>query len=200
VPPGEPVLALPPRNEIAPATAFRTTWVVSSLQSLRARGHFEAYFAELPERYRGTILESVVGVWLPMDAARAHYDACERLRLSVEEQLAMGAAVGERAQGTLLSTVVKSAQGVGVTPWTVLPHFDRLWRRGCNGGAVAVYRVGPKEARTEFVGCSLFDVAYFRHAFRGVIHGVASLFCEKVYVHELPKRATGGAQFRFQWV
>lgn len=196
---GEPVLPFPARSEIVPATAFRTTWVVSSIQSLRARGHFEAYVRELPDRFRGQILESVVGLWLPMDAARAHYEACERLGLSVDEQLAMGSAVGERAQGTLLSTVVKTAKGAGVTPWTVLPQFDRLWRRGANGGAVAVYRLGPKEARTEFVGCVLFDIPYFRHAFRGVVHGIAGLFCEKVYVHELPKRVPHGAQFRFQW-
>jgi hypothetical protein len=93
---------------------------------------------------------------------------------------------------------VKAARGVGVTPWTIFPQFDRLWRRGANGGAAAVFRLGPKEARTELVGCELFDIPYFQHAFRGVLFGIVSMFCEKAYVHTMPHRPHA-ATFRFQW-
>jgi hypothetical protein len=196
----EAILTLPAaRSEIRPVTQFRSTWLVSSLQSLRARNHYDAYVRELPKELHADILPCVAGVWLPVRLARAHYEACDRLWLSVEEQVAMGTAVGERAQTSLLSTVVRTAKGAGVTPWTLLQQFDRLWKRGAEGGAVAVFRLGPKEARAEFVSCELFDVPYFRHAFRGVLLGIASMFCEKAYIHELPKRAEHGVQLRIQW-
>ena len=195
----EVVLAFPgPRESIPPATEYRSTWIVSSLQTLRERGHFVEYKKQLTDHH-DAILTALAGSWLPMKVARAHYDACERLGLDLDEQVAMGQSVGGRAQGTLLSTAVKAARGAGVTPWTIIPQFDRLYRRGCNGGAAAAFKLGPKEARVEFVGCELFDVDYFRHAFRGVLLNIGSLFCEKSYIHDMPRRRRGDAVFKLQW-
>ena len=141
----------------------------------------------------------MAGAWIPIHVARVHYEACDALDLTITEQVAMGRNVGDRAQGTLLSTAVKAARGAGITPWTIVPQFDRLYRRGCNGGAAAVFKLGPKEARAEFVGCELFDVDYFRHAFRGVLLNVGALFCAKQYIHDMPRRRRGEAIFQLQW-
>jgi hypothetical protein len=187
-----------PREAILPATAYRSTWLVSSLQALRERGHFEAY-RRLLSAHHDVILSALAGSWLPMDVARAHYDACNGLGLDADEQLAMGQSVGGRAQGTVLSSAVKAARGAGVTPWTIVPQFHRLYLRGVNGGAAAVFKLGPKEARAEFVGCELFDIDYFRHAFRGVLLNVGALFCEKQYIHDMPRRRRGEAIFKLQW-
>jgi hypothetical protein len=196
----EIIVAFPARREaIPPATLYRSTWLFSSLETLRARGHFDAYRRQL-RSHEEAILSTLVGVWLPMEVARAHYEACDRLGLSEAEQFAMGDAVSERMKGTLLSTAVKAARGVGVTPWTILPQLERLCRRGTSGGGTAVFKLGPKEVRVEFVGVELFDIDYFRHAFRGVLHSVGSLFCEKGYIHDLPRRRRGDANFRMQWV
>ena len=196
----ECVLPLSVRRERVPqSTQFRSTWVVSSIQSLRAHGNFERYSALLPSSHREEILHAVVGSWMPIAVVRVHYAACEQLGLTLQEQLRMGTAVGERAQGSLLATVVKAARGAGVTPWTIIPQFDRLWHRGVDGGAVAAYKLGPKEARVEFMGCELFEIDYFRNAFRGVLQGIMTLFSRVSYVHEL-KRAPDEATFRFQWV
>jgi hypothetical protein len=194
----EVILPFPTRREeIAPATLYRSTWLFSSLQTLRERGHFDDYSRRL-HVHRDAILSTLVGVWLPMEVARAHYEACDSLGLSETEQVAMGEAVGARMRGTLLSTVVKMARGAGVTPWTVMPQLDRICRRGANGGGAALFKLGPKEVRVEFVGLELFDIDYFRHGFRGVLLSVGSLFCEKGYIHDLPRRR-GGATFRLQW-
>jgi hypothetical protein len=187
-----------PRETLAPATHFRSTWVFSSQESLRERGHFDEY-RRLLQSHQETILSTLVGVWLPMEVARAHYEACDRLRLSEAEQVAMGETVGARMRGTLLSTVVKMARGAGVTPWTIIPRLDQISRRGANGGGAAVYKLGPKEVRVEFVGLELFDVSYFRHAFRGVLLSIGLLFCEKGYIHDLPRKAPGEANFWAQW-
>jgi hypothetical protein len=196
----EVILPFPvPRAQIEHATHYRSTWVVSSLQSLRAAGLFDRYVALLPTTMKSEILDAVAGVWMPMPIARAHYVACDELGLTTDEQLALGASVGERAQGNVLSNVVRAARGAGVTPWTIFPQFQRLWARGANGGSVAVFRLGPKDARAEFMGCELFDVAYFRHAFRGVVLGILSLFCRRAYAHEAQKRARGEVTFHMQW-
>ncbi|MGO9000310.1 MAG: hypothetical protein ACLQVI_43850 [Polyangiaceae bacterium] len=187
-----------PREEIQPATAYRSTWLVSSLQTLRERGHFESYRRQLTAHH-DEILSALAGSWLPIAIARSHYEACDRLGLDIEEQLTMGRKVGNRAQGTILSSAVRAARGVGVTPWTIIPQFDRLYRRGANGGAAAVFKLGPKEARVEFVGCELFDIDYFRNAFRGVLLNVGSLFCERQYIHDVPRRRRGEAIFKLQW-
>jgi hypothetical protein len=194
----EVVIPFPPES-IAPATAFRSTWIVASLQSLRERGHFDRYVSLL-KAHRETIVECVAGTWLPIAVARAHYEACDALALGMEEQLAMGRAVGGRSQGSILATVAKAARGMGVTPWLIIPQFDRLWRRASNGGAVQVTKLGPKEARAEFVGCNLFDVAYFRQAIRGVLLNIGDLYCQRPYIHDLPGRPSGGAAFQLQWV
>jgi hypothetical protein len=197
----ETLVPLPmPRAQIASATRFRSTWIVSSLAALRESGHFDRYLIKLGFDHRDAILETVAGAWLPMTTARAHYDACDLLGLSLEEQLEMGRAVGKRTQASLLSTVVKAARGIGITPWGILPQVPRLWMRGIDGGGgAAVHRLGPKEARAEFVGCELLDVQYFRNAIRGVLLGSSTLFCERGYVHELPQRRAGDVAFRLQW-
>ena len=196
----ETLLPFPgPRARIAPATQFRSTWVVSSVQSLREHGHFERYVALLPSSLREPIVSAIAGVWLPMPTVRAHYDACDQLHLGTDAQILMGRAVGERVKGSLLSTAVRAAKGAGITPWIVLPQFHRLWMRGADGGAAAVFRLGPKEARAEFVGCELFDVGYFRHAFRGVLVALTSLFCETAFVHELAHRSPSECAYRIQW-
>jgi hypothetical protein len=171
---------------------------VSSLQALRERGHFERYSENLT-RHREEILTCVAGTWIPMHIARAHYQACEALGLTLAEQLEMGKSVGDRAQGSLLATAVKAARGAGATPFTIFPQFHRLWLRCADGGAAAVFRLGPKEARAEFVGCELFDIDYFRSAFRGVLLGMGQLFSRTPYVHDLSRRARAQGIFQLQW-
>ena len=197
----ETLVPLPaPRAQIPSATRFRSTWIVSSLDSLREAGHFDRYLIKLGFQHRDVLLETVAGAWLPMATARAHYDACDRLELSLDQQLEMGRAVGKRTQASLLSTVVKAARGVGITPWAILPQIPRLWMRGIDGGGGAsVHRLGPKEARVELVGCELLDVQYFRNAIRGVLLGSSTLFCERAYVHDVVPRRAGDVAFRLQW-
>ena len=76
------------------AKRFRSTWIISSHQTLRASGLFEQYRASLSVAYGEQLLAIVAGVWLPIAVARAHYEACDHLGLSLEEQLGMGRAVG----------------------------------------------------------------------------------------------------------
>ena len=190
-----------PRDRVTPARHWRSTWLIASLQSLKARGHFTQYERLLPAGHASAILTCVAGVWLPNAVARAHYETCGMLGLPRQEQFEMGLTVGDRAQGTVLQTAVRVANEAGVDPWSIFARVQRLWERGADGGAAAVYKAGPKEAILEVVGDELFDVPYFRNAFGGVMQGIVRLFCVRAYVHDVTPRGTaGGIMLRFQWV
>jgi hypothetical protein len=189
-----------PREQTAAADGYRSTWLLSSMQALRDRGHLDAYFKQLDRSLHDTMQGLVIGVWVPMSLARAHYEACDRLQLGTNEQIALGRAVSDRAQGAMLGTVVRMAKGAGVTPWTVLPQYRRLFERGVRGGGISVVKLGPKEARIDIVAVELFEVPYFRVAFRGILQGIAGLFCRVSFIHDVPTSRSVDASYRFQWV
>jgi hypothetical protein len=171
---------------------------VASLQSLREHGHYERYEGLLRDR-REEILSCVGGGWLPMSVARVHYEACDALGLTLRQQFEMGHSVGERARKSWFSSALKVARGVGVTPWSLAPYLNKLHQRTIDAGGVAVFRLGPKEARVAYVGNELLDIHYFREASRGLLHAIGEMFCETMYSRELPERRSGEVTFRLQW-
>jgi hypothetical protein len=197
--PGDVILALPERFEAV--VNVRSTLLIASLASITAAGYADAYFAALPAQYHATLRDAVAGVWLPVDVAMAHYTACSALGLPREALARLGRTVGERTQGTLLGTAVRMAREVGATPWTVLPQFQRFWNRAYDGGGIAIYKLGPKEARVEVYKTQPLDTTYYRAALCGLAAGVLELFCTRAYVTERPgPRAPASAVFRAQWV
>ena len=198
---GELLFPLPaPREKLPPVTRWSSTWMLSSIQTLKERGHYARYEHLLPPAHRDAVLLTTGSQWVAMDLARAHYAAIDQLGMSRDEALIMGARAGERAQGTVLKVAVRMAKGAGVTPWTVLPMTQKLWERGAKGGGTAVYRLGPKEAVVESVGCDLFSLPYFRAAYAGVFQGVLQMFCAQVYTRELSHTKGEELTLRFQWV
>lgn len=188
-------------TEVEPVTYVRSTQIAASVLALQAKGHFDRYVRNLPGSFHEAVLRSVPGTWLPVDVGVAHYRAAEALGLTTEEQFAMGSGVAERIQNGLLGTLVRMAKTAGVTPWMGLEYIPKLWQRTLIGGAVAVYRLGPKEARFEAYGApELAELSYFRNGFRGMFASSGSLFCSKIYVHDLvafTMRRTIG--FRVAW-
>jgi hypothetical protein len=181
-------LQLSARGTVDPVTHMRSTLVAASLMSLRSLGHLDAYLQHLPVTLHDTILQTVAGTWLPLEVGVAHYRAADALGLTVEQQLAVGREVADRVQKSVLGTLVRMAKGAGVTPWMGLEYAPKLWVRVLQGGGVALYRLGPKEARIEFHGApELAQIDYFRNGFRGMFQGSGQLFAGKIYVHDLPK-------------
>jgi hypothetical protein len=195
--PGELIFRDPPLGQrVEPVTCMRSTWVVASVSSLRQRGHYEPYLAHLGDQ-RDRILSLVAGVWLPIEVARAHYKACEALRLSIEEQVDIGRGALLQAQHWV-SPIVKLMSGAGATPWSFINYTGRIWRRAFDGGVIAAYRLGPKEGQLEYAGCELLDIDYFRNGLRGVIDAFGSMFSTRHYTHDRRHRH-GNAVFRLQW-
>jgi hypothetical protein len=187
-----------PSARIPKATQFRSTLIIASLQTLRDQGHYERYDGLLQKR-RDEIIACVGGTWLPMAVARAHYETCDALGLTPRQQFEMGHAVGDRARKSWFASALNVARGVGLTPWSLVPYLERLHQRTIDAGGVAVFRLGPKEARIEYVGNELLEIGYFREASRGLLHAIGEMFCEKMYSQELPGRRFGAVSFRLQW-
>jgi hypothetical protein len=201
-PTGAPDAFLPfnvPRDQIPPVTQFRSAWLHSSLRALRELDLFDRYLAFLPDEHK-SIVKSPLGVWLPGEVSVVHYAACERLGLDAQTQTVIGAQVAQRVHGTILAIGVKVAREAGVTPWTVLAQFGRLWDNIWIGGGVAVGKLGPKEARLEIAGWPCARFTYCKNGIMGVTQGLIELFCRKVYVRDVPKLCTAtGLVYRIAW-
>ena len=185
----ETLIALP--RVLGPVTGVRSTLIQSSLDTLRRRGHFERYLQVLEGRHRATLLESLAPEWLPLEAATAHYTACDALELSTTELMEIGEDVGTRIQGTFIGTLVRSARSVGLTPWVPLAQFQRLWERLMQGGGVSLTKTGPKDCSVEIRMQPLFEYTYFRTAFGGVIAAGIKLGAGK----SVTVRAAGVGQY-----
>jgi len=175
---GELILDYP--KPVEPVTAVRSTLITSSLTSLRARGLFERYDALQTSPHRQKILNLVAGEWLPMDVAFAHYQACDALGLSVEEQIAIGKDVSRRVHDTFLSLVVKAARGVGVTPWLLLPQGNKMQGRLCIGGGIRITKLGPKSVRIELARLPHLVIPYVRNGLLGLYTAAVELLASNV--------------------
>jgi hypothetical protein len=200
VPPrSEVVLAFP--EPIKPLGKVRSTFVIGSIDTMKGAGQYEAYVAHLAAEHRDALLGAVPATWLPVDVATAHYRACNALGLAPSEAARRGGAALERLGGLVYGTALQMAKQAGATPWTVLPALQRFWSRAYDGGGIAVYKVGPKDARVDLVSCGLCQVPYYRHALAGLLQGLIALFCGTLYFQEAPRQPAGpdSVSYRAQW-
>jgi hypothetical protein len=173
------------RELVRPTTAFKSTWLTASLETLRARGHFPRYLENLEPAYHEVILNSIAGTWVPVAVCLAHYRACDALGLSVSEQLEIGRGVLDRLKRTIFSLAFRIAREAGVTPWTMLKSFPAEFERQWRGGACGVFQLGPKDARLEFIGFPVAAIPYARIALRGMAIALCELVCTRCYVHDV---------------
>lgn len=189
-----------PRSFVREASQFRSTWLTSSLRALAARNLLDAYYEHLPKSFHDAVQTSVAGVWLPIDVAIHHYQACDALRLSVAEQVAIGREVTQFAHRTAYSMALRLATSAGVTPWACFSIQERLWRQVWVGGEVSSSRMGPKEAKLELRGWPCARIPYCRLAMRGLLAGQTELFCQKAYVNEISAECTPTSlAYRVAW-
>jgi len=191
------VLAFP--APLRPVKRVRSTLVMASIESIRQRGRFEDYERAVPAAHKDALLHAVAATWVPLEAARAHYAACDSLGLSSEQQVLAGRTTFEGARSTLMGTAVGLARGAGVTPWLVLPMLQRMWDRGCDGGGIMVVRTGPKDAHIDVVQCELLASAHMRNGLRGLVAAILELFCTRAYVTERRPNGAASVYYRVQW-
>jgi hypothetical protein len=196
----EEVIVPPPLGTAPRMTHVRGTLVVASLKALDRRGYTARYFAALPPEHHAPIREIIATTWVPEALALAHYVACDALGLSPLEAHVIGAEIGDRIRATFLGTLLGAARAAGTTPWTYFERLPRLFPRLGRGGSVAIYKLGPKEARAEWYGLRALETGYFRAAFRGANQAIVEIFCVKAYVSETRAVRGGDWAFRASWV
>jgi hypothetical protein len=193
-------LTLPPAS-IPLATAIRSTTLISSLGTIEQAGRIETYWKNVPERYAGTLRHLVAGVWVPIEVGLAHYQTVERLRFSEQDARLNGRRVAENVQNSHFATMVR-ALGSAVSLWSVLPKFPSFMGRLIQGGACAIYRVGPKDARIELHAIPIARFQYVRSAWAGMFEGTLGLVSRKVYARDLRQKGSlpNSATFELAWV
>jgi len=183
-------------------TSIRSTLIQSSLNTLRKRGHFERYCLLVSPQHKTALLETLAPEWLALEVAVAHYVACDALGLPGQELHDIGEDVGDRIQGTFISTLVRRTRTVGLTPWVVVGQIQRLWERLILGGAVGLTRTGPRDCTVETQNLDLCRYSYFRAAFCGVIASGLQLGAGKGVTVSVPSSGNFAQRclFKCSWV
>lgn len=183
-------IAYPLPKPLVATTHVRSTLLLASMQSLRARGHFDAYLAELTEEQREQAIALTAGSWLPVQSALVHYLACDRVDMSRDERLEIGAEVARRIQQSPLHVLVRLSREAGASPWSVLGYAEKLRTQSWQGGGVQVLKTGPKDMRLVWQLQPCARSKHFRAGFVGIVKGLFEMFCRRAYVNEVPEQCT----------
>jgi hypothetical protein len=196
----QPFLPFPvPRDAVPVAREYRSTMLRSTVAILAQRGLYERYVAELAPAHRDAILATVPALWLPFAVGMAHYEACDRLRLSELEQASIGWETARRFHGPVLMTALRLA-GTVRSPWFAATLAQRNWGRVWNGSAMAVSRLAANEALVELAGWPAVRIDFARSAFRGAIRGTIEYFCRRAEVVEARElRTATSLGLRVKW-
>lgn len=196
------VLLYPPtrsKKDTPPVDAVRGFVFTSGLAWMRERGLVERYRELLPVELRDRMVTLTAAEWIPIDDALVAYGACDALDLSFDDRIDVGRTVSSANNGILVTTILRLVGRVA-SPWTALGHVDRVWQRSNRGGAVAVYKIGERQARLEFWQCPLARSPFFVTSMRGAIAVGIEPFCDRVIVTEVPEHASpDGFALRVTW-
>jgi len=196
-PPNEEPLAEPPRS-LRPVSAVRGTLLVIDWRWLRDNGHFDAY-AEALGGAR-SLLDAGAADWVPFSLGREHWRALDALDLPWDQVVAMGTHMGEHAHNIVLATLVRLAGKLGMSPWPALSQCHKLWMRSWQGGGMAAYRTGDREARVEVLQAGVVGARAFRVGITGTIVAGIVPFCRRpVVVEDDEARTPTSMSLRVRW-
>lgn len=157
-------------RDARPLRAVRNVLIQSSLAELRTLGHYAAYEGLIQRQVLDRLIEaSLAPGWIPVELAHAHYEACDRLKLTVEQLGEMGNRVGERVQAALLVSLAKKVRQLDFDLWSEIGPLHRMWARVFDGGSVQICKLGSNDELVEERGFSLFRHAYYREAHLAVL-------------------------------
>ena len=196
------VTPLPPDRELAPVTHVRGTLLATSRDQVRAAGRFEEYEKHLPSQARVELDAAHVTTWFPIEIAHHHFAALDRVAITESQVKAMTEEVSRKLSGAFMQSVATTLRTSGLDPWSVVPFYSRVWRRLFVGGALAVAKLGPKDARVVIAGQPLIQHRYLRVGLsRHLVIGVEFLLAKRPYVREVAlDPGAGRVEYLLQWV
>lgn len=198
---GELVVPLSyPPGQAKEASAIRSTTLISSLQAVERAGKLADYYRVLPREHAQAMRELIVGQWSPIELGLAHYGTVEQLGFSIIEARDNGKLVAQKVQNGHFALLLRTL-GSGVTLWSVLPRLPAFLQRQVQGGACAVYRTGPKDARVEIHGVPISRFPYVRGGWAGMFESTLELLVRKVYARDVtPLKSDGACVLTLSWV
>jgi len=201
VPREEVILPFPaPRDRVPAVKRIRSGLLCSSIVSLRERGVYDEYVARLPSAHRDRILSLTASEWIDPEIVFAHYETLDVLGMTDDVIEDNGVQVAQKLQRGFLSVALRFVVESGVTPWSVLERYQKLWERYFDGSAVAVWKLGPKDARAEVVGFPFARVHYVQIGVGGIMRGVLELVCKRAYVRFERRRSDATSLvYRISW-
>ena len=197
----EAVLPFPvERGRVPSVRHVRSGLLCSSIQTLRTRGLFDDYLSKLPKENHARILSLTAAEWIDPELAFVHYEALDKVPMTEAQIEENGVQVAQQLQRGFLSVVLRLVAESGVTPWSVLERYQRLWERYFQGSAIAVWKTGPKDARAEVVSFPLARIRYIQVGVGGIMRGALELVCKRAYVRLVRVESTPTSLvYRISW-
>ena len=197
----EVVLPFPvERGRVPVVRRIRSGLLCSSIQTLRTRGLFDDNLTKLPRDHHARILSLTAAEWIDPELAFVHYDALDKVAMTEAQIEENGVQVAQQLQRGFLSVVLRFVVESGVTPWSVLERYQKLWERYFQGSAIAVWKTGPKDARAEVVSFPLARIRYIQIGVGGIMRGALELVCKRAYVRVVRAECTSTSLvYRISW-
>jgi hypothetical protein len=187
-----------PPLDVEPIRAVRGALIVIDQRWLEDHGLLARY-AEAIAGDR-ELLDVTAAHWVPFPLGMAHWRALDALALPPEQQLEMGCNMGERAHNVVLSTLIRLAGALGVSPWPALGQCHKLWLRSWRGGGMAAYRTGAHAARVEILNAEVTQARAFRNGVPGTVRAGIAPFCNGPAVTEIREARTATSMaLRVTW-
>lgn len=184
-------------------THVRGILLVSSMRNLQSLGVYDRYRELLSPVDRQAVCEAIAASWIPIEHVLAHYDACDRLNMSVAQLTELGVLMAGRISETFLGSVLTRTRSAGFEGFTwALSQLGRLHARSYLGGHVQALELGPKDVVTELSGAPYTTSRTFRTAYLSWAKAMAEPFCKTAFVR-YEKPSDGNPQtvaLSFSWV
>ena len=185
---------------IQPLDAARGTIIALDWRALRGFGVYADYETGLTLADRAGLLAVTAGSWVPLELVLAHYRALDALGLEQDVIHRVGEAVGEGVHGAFLSTLVRLAGKLGISPWLALEQCYKLWVRSWRGGAISVLRVGERLAQVSIIEAPVCASSFFCTSFAGALCAGIAPFGSSPEAHEVPgSRSHNAVLYRVAW-
>lgn len=164
-------------------THIRGLILTKSMENLVRAGLHERYLRELEPELHQPMRFVIASSWVPIGLARAHYVACDRMKLGDRATEELGSLMAASMSSTLFASLLRTVRSAGLDSlWTVLKQNDRLWDRMYQGGGVTVIKLGPKDLILENHGISLAESRHFRAGYRAYWSALGALVAKAAYV------------------
>lgn len=173
-------------------TQVRGTLLAGSQATLRELGVYDRYQELLPPEMRDMLLCVLASSWVPIEAAVAHYEACDALMLDQAQIKIAGDRMAARVIDTFAGAALRTARSLGADSfWVVLQQNDRFYDRLYQGGGVTILQTGPKDVILENHGQPLAAVRYWRASYLAYMEALGKAFTNLAFVKLVHPRTPG---------